>query len=773
MFERPITDASASRPLLLCLSHLRWDFVFQRPQHLMIRAANYFEVVYWEEPEYSQEISEPGLRLKLDAGGVAVATPILPRDLDVAASDQAQRTLVNEFVASKGGRVGLLWYYTPMALSFADDIACDVSVYDCMDELTLFAGASMRLALLERRLLRRVNLVFTGGKSLQRSKETTHPRVHCFPSAVDVRHFAQARLPDATEPPDQAGLPHPRVGFFGVIDERLNTELLRQLVQLRPELQFVMIGPTAKISEDDLPRAANLHWLGGRSYTELPAYLSGWDAGFMPFAMNEATRFISPTKTPEFLAAGVPLVSTPINDVVSEWGRPGLVEIAGSAEKMAACLDHLIQESKEAWLEQVDRKLIDIDWDLTWRKMIALIDQQLVSAAAPRSSTVRHAERSYDWMVVGAGFAGAVMAERLARERGDRVLVIDKRPHIAGNAFDCLDDAGVLVHKYGPHIFHTNSQAIVDYLSEFTGWRPYEHRVKAVVDNKLVPFPINLDTINQLYGLALTSDELEGWFSQRAETPSSIQTSEDVIVARVGRELYEKFFRGYTRKQWGLDPSQLDASVTSRVPVRTNQDDRYFTDKFQAMPSEGYTKLFERLLDHENITVKLDTDYKTTCASYKRLVWTGPIDEFFGNIYGRLPYRSLSFKHETLNTARLQDVAVVNYPQTEHYTRITEYKHLTGQDHPQTSISYEFPTDEGDPYYPVPRPENMAIFRRYQTLADAMPETFFVGRLATYRYLNMDQVVGQALATFGKIQSAVSPGGQRARPAGAASVRVP
>ncbi len=772
MFEGPQADPSANRPLLLCLSHLRWNFVYQRPQHLMTRAARHYDVVYWEEPEYGGAVTEPELRLTLSDSDVRVATPMLPEGLDVAATDAAQRSLINAFVESNGGRVGLLWYYTPMALSFADDIVSDISVYDCMDELTLFAGASMRLTLLEKRLLRRVNLVFTGGKSLQRSKETAHPRVHCFPSAVDVRHFAKARLPGA-EPQDQAGLPHPRVGFFGVVDERMDTGLLARLAELRPSVHFIMIGPVAKISQEDLPRAANLHWLGGRSYDELPGYLSGWDAGFMPFAMNEATRFISPTKTPEFLAAGVPLVSTPINDVVSEWAQPGFVKIAKSADEMAAHLDHLIEAPKDAWLEQVDRKLLDIDWDLTWREMTSLIDQHLGSAAVPSGSTARRAERSYDWMVVGAGFAGAVMAERLARERGDRVLVIDKRPHIAGNAFDCLDDAGVLVHKYGPHIFHTNSQAIVDYLSRFTEWRPYEHRVKAVVDEQLVPFPINLDTINQLYGLALTSDELEGWFSQRAETPAAIRTSEDVIVARVGRELYEKFFRGYTRKQWGLDPSQLDASVTARVPVRTNQDDRYFTDKFQAMPRAGYTKMFERLLDHENITVRLDTDYKTTRASYKRLVWTGPVDEFFGNIYGRLPYRSLSFRHETLDVERLQDVAVVNYPQTEHYTRITEYKHLTGQVHPQTSISYEYPTDDGDPYYPVPRPENMAIFRRYQTLVDAMPETFFVGRLATYRYLNMDQVVGQALATFGRIQNAVSLTGQHSRPAGAASLRVP
>ena len=750
------------------------EFVFQRPQHLMTRALKHYDVVYWEEPISSQDVGEPELRHARDPSGVCVATPILPDGLDVAASDQAQRMLVNAFVASRGGKVDLLWYYTPMALSFADDVVCDITVYDCMDELTLFAGASMRLTLLERRLLRRANLVFTGGRSLQRSKETAHSRVHCFPSAVDVRHFAKARRPDATEPQDQARLPHPRVGFFGVIDERLDIDLLARLAELRPSLHFVMIGPIAKISADDLPRAPNIHWLGGRSYDELPGYLSGWDAGFMPFAMNEATRFISPTKTPEFLAAGVPLVSTPINDVVSDWGRPGLVQIAGTAEEMAKLLDHITDAPKQAWLEQVDRKLVGIDWDLTWRQMTSLISQHARRVMSARGVNSLRAERSYDWMVVGAGFAGAVMAERLARARGDRVLVIDKRPHIAGNAFDCLDAAGVLVHKYGPHIFHTNSPAIVDYLSAFTAWRPYEHRVKAVVEGKLVPFPINLDTINQLYGLDLTTDQLEDWFAGRAETPAEVRTSEDVIVSRVGRELYEKFFKGYTRKQWGLDPSQLDAAVTARVPVTHRPGRPVFHRQVpghaslwlhQTVRASARSREYNREAEH-GLQDKLR-------VVHKRLVWTGPIDEFFGNIYGRLPYRSLSFWHETLATERLQDVAVVNYPQTEKYTRITEYKHLTGQVHPQTSISYEYPTDEGDPYYPVPRPENAAIFRRYQALADAMDETFFVGRLATYRYLNMDQVVGQALATFAKIQGAVASGGQQARPARAAILRVP
>jgi UDP-galactopyranose mutase len=364
---------------------------------------------------------------------------------------------------------------------------------------------------------------------------------------------------------------------------------------------------------------------------------------------------------------------------------------------------------------------------------------------------------SFDWLVVGAGFAGSVLAERLARERGDRVLVVDRRDHVGGNAHDHLNQAGLLVHRYGPHIFHTNSEAVFDYLSRFTAWRPYEHRVLGFVDGMRVPIPINLDTVNRLYGLNLTSDELENWFADQAEPVSEVRTSEDVIVSRIGRELYQKFFQNYTRKQWGLDPSQLDRSVTARVPVRTNRDDRYFTDRLQAMPREGYTRMFERMLDHPNITVRTGTDYAAikATARFRRLVWTGPVDEFFGHRFGRLPYRSLRFRHETLNCERFQSVGTVNYPQTEDFTRITEYKHLTGQMHPCTSVTYEYPTAEGDPYYPVPRPENQALYKRYEELAEAAPDTWFVGRLATYRYLNMDQVVGQALATVRRIQEQV------------------
>jgi UDP-galactopyranose mutase len=366
----------------------------------------------------------------------------------------------------------------------------------------------------------------------------------------------------------------------------------------------------------------------------------------------------------------------------------------------------------------------------------------------------------FDYLIVGAGFAGSVLAERLAAGSGMRVLLIDRRPHVGGNAFDHYDDHGILVHRYGPHIFHTNAPHVAAYLSRFTAWRPYEHRVLAQVDGMLVPIPINLTTINRLYGLSLGPAEVASFLAARAEPVEVVRTSEDVVVSKVGRDLYEKFFRGYTRKQWGVDPSELDKSVTSRVPTRTDTDDRYFADSFQKMPRHGYSRMFENMLDHRNIKVMLNVDFREIEheVRYDRLIYTGPIDEFFDHRFGELPYRSLQFRHETLDQEYLQPVAVVNYPAEEvAHTRITEYKHLTGQTHPKTSITYEYPSADGDPYYPVPRPENAALFRRYQTLADAMPDVTFVGRLATYRYYNMDQVVAQALSVYARMVRAGSP----------------
>ncbi len=361
--------------------------------------------------------------------------------------------------------------------------------------------------------------------------------------------------------------------------------------------------------------------------------------------------------------------------------------------------------------------------------------------------------KMFDYLIVGAGFAGSVLAERLARKAGQEVLIVDKRPHIGGNAYDHYNDDGILVHKYGPHIFHTNSAEVFDYLSRFTKWRQYEHRVLASVDGQLVPIPINLDTVNRLYGLNLTSFQVGQFFASVAEPREKVRTSEDVIVSKVGRELYEKFFRNYTRKQWGLDPSELDSSVTARVPTRTNRDDRYFTDVYQCMPLRGYTRMFENMLDHPKIRILLNTDYRDIqgLVPYREMIYTGPVDEYFDYIYDKLPYRSLEFRHETINVPVHQPAPVVNYPNEHPYTRVTEFKYLTGQEHAKTSIVYEIPRSEGEPYYPVPRPENNELYKKYHALAAATEGVHFVGRLATYKYYNMDQVTAQALTTFKKI----------------------
>ena len=743
--------AKAPRIDLLCFSHLRWDFVFQRPQHLLTRAAQTMRVLFWEEP-IPTTAPQASVDRRLSPEGVIVLQPRIPHGQHWAV---VQRTLLDQVLQEFAIEDPVLWYYTPYALSFSAHLQGRPVVFDCMDELTAFAGADPELPRYERELLSRAALVFTGGQSLYESKRTQHPDVHAFPSGVDVAHFTPARaaLPD---PADQQAIPHPRMGFYGVLDERLDQDLLATVADLRPDTHFILIGPVVKIDPAALPKRPNLHYLGGKSYADLPAYVAHWDVAMMPFAINEATRFISPTKTPEYLAAGRPVVSTPITDVVRQYGAMAGVRIAGTAAEFAAATDAALGLARDpaAWLPEADCALADMSWDATWSRMSALIGAKR-QAAEPRGPARPMGRRAgaYDVMVVGAGFAGAVLAERLAAGSGKRVLLVDRRPHIGGNAYDQRDAAGVLIHPYGPHIFHTNSRAIIDYLSRFTDWRPYEHRVLAEVRGMRLPMPINRQTVNRFFGVDLTQDEVEAFLDGKAEQVGTIRTSADVVLSKVGRELYEAFFQGYTRKQWGLDPSELDKSVTSRVPTRTSDDDRYFTDEFQQMPLEGYTRMFERMLDHPGITLALGTEYTDIDpASYDHLIFTGPIDEFFGHRYGKLPYRSLRFRHETHDRAQWQDVGVVNYPaEAVPYTRITEFKHLTGQEHPQTSICYEYPSAEGDPYYPVPRPENAALYQKYQALADATPNVTFVGRLATYKYYNMDQVVGQALATYQRL----------------------
>ena len=357
-------------------------------------------------------------------------------------------------------------------------------------------------------------------------------------------------------------------------------------------------------------------------------------------------------------------------------------------------------------------------------------------------------------LVVGCGFAGAVCAERLAHA-GWTVTVIDRRPHIGGNAYDVVDANGVLIHPYGPHIFHTNSKRIFEYLSQFTEWRFYEHRVLASRDGDLYPIPVNRTTLNKVYGLNLDEAGAADYLATIRENREPVKTSEDVVLNGVGPDLCDKFFRGYTRKQWGLDLSELSAGVAARVPTRTNDDDRYFTDEYQFMPAEGYTKLFEKMLSSQNITVMLSKSFsKTMLPDYDHIIYSGPIDAFYDFRFGKLPYRSLQFDHQHLpDVDGYQRVGTVNYPDLNDgdFTRITEFKHLTGQEIKGTSIVKEFPCDEGDPYYPVPRPENEALFKQYEALVDDEKSVTFVGRLAQYRYYNMDQVVGAALAASEKI----------------------
>lgn len=750
---------------LLCFSHLRWDFVYQRPQHLMAGFAQDHHVLFWEEPSYRDDLNKPTLQSRTcPHTGVTILTPhIATQDRDKETAILV--TLLDEVLTDLRGTL-VRWYYTPMMLPFSDHLSADCTVYDCMDELSAFRHAPPELLNLEEKLLAAADIVFTGGSSLYESKRDRHSNVHAFPSSIDVAHFAQARGL-LSQPDDQAGTSFPRLGFCGVIDERMDLGLLAATADVHPDWSLVMIGPVVKIDEADLPQRANIHYLGSKPYAELPSYMAGWDVALMPFAINEATRFISPTKTPEYLAAGCTVVSTPVVDVVRHYGDLSAVEIASTPDAFVAACEVALQRrhnSDTAWRDEADAILAQTSWTKTVRKMSALIASEVVTHSKVQTvvsptSWPPKTDR-YDVLVVGAGFAGAVMAERLARDGGKRVLVVDRRPHIAGNAFDRLDEAGILMHQYGPHIFHTNSRDVFDYLSRFTEWREYEHRVLADVDGKLVPMPINRTTLNALYDLDLKTDEdVEAFLADRAEPIDPIRTSADVVMSKVGRELYETFFQGYTRKQWGMDPSELDKSVTARVPTRTNVDDRYFTDTFQAMPLNGYTQMFERMLDHPNIDVLLGVEYSQVREAYPHdhLVFTGPIDEYFGHRYGKLPYRSLRFRHETLSQSSLQPVGVVNYPnESVPYTRITEYKHLTGQASDKTSITYEYPSDDGDPYYPIPRDENQVLYKRYEALAINEAGVSFVGRLATYRYYNMDQVVGQALATYRRLTTIVN-----------------
>lgn len=379
----PDAAVRTRRPEFVCFSHLRWDFVYQRPQHLLSRACRRYRVTFVEEPVFEADIS-PRLDVSERAGGIVVAVPFLPSGIgDDEAADQIER-LIRPCIGGPAPAQRVLWYYTPMAMAFSHQLAASVVVYDNMDDLSAFLGAPPRLLALEDELLARADLVFTGGVSLYRAKRHRHPNIHAFPSSIDVEHFVMARQGVSEDPHDQAGIPHPRIGFFGVIDERMDVRLVRKIAERRPDLQLVMLGPVVKIDPAILPRLPNVHWLGFKSYLDLPQYLAGWDAGFMPFALNESTRFISPTKTLEFLAAGLPLVSTAITDVVSPYGEAGLVQIGHDADDFVARLDEALAQPRQPWLAKVDRQLASTSWDSTWNSMYRLIEAAAATSSVPR-----------------------------------------------------------------------------------------------------------------------------------------------------------------------------------------------------------------------------------------------------------------------------------------------------------------------------------------------------------------------------------------------------
>ncbi|WP_376703389.1 glycosyltransferase [Mesorhizobium sp. ISC25] len=370
---RPIApNTSVQSSIILCFSHLRWNFVFQRPQHILTLASNQQQLIYFEEPMFDER-RHPSMRVNDISSTIRIVTPLISVGTSATRADAIQRRFVDQIVASTPHDRLTTWYYTPMALRFSDHLACDICVYDCMDELSAFKNAPAELTQLEKALLQRADIVFTGGQSLYEAKRSLHRAIFPFPSSIDVAHFHQARAP-GEDRLDQADIPHPRVGYFGVIDERLDLELIAQAAAAMPDVHFVMLGPVVKIDPASLPAAGNLHWLGAKSYADLPNYLRHWSAGWMPFALNEATRYISPTKTPEFLAAGLPVISTAIVDVVRTYGAEGLVEIV-DAEDIEAKLRCILARPRDFLVKKADAYLADMSWEKTWSAMAAHIER--------------------------------------------------------------------------------------------------------------------------------------------------------------------------------------------------------------------------------------------------------------------------------------------------------------------------------------------------------------------------------------------------------------
>lgn len=354
-----------------------------------------------------------------------------------------------------------------------------------------------------------------------------------------------------------------------------------------------------------------------------------------------------------------------------------------------------------------------------------------------------------DYLIVGAGITGITAANILATEHNKKVVVVEKRNHIGGNCYDCYNDEGLLIHLYGPHIFHTQHKDVWDYLSQFTDWLPYVHKVKAWIDGKYISFPINIITFEDLFDRPFTEKQVEEWLHNEKVHIPEIKNAEDMVISRMGKTIYETFFKTYTLKQWGVDAKELAPEITARIPIRMNRDERFFTDTYQGMPTEGYTAMFANMLDHNNITVVLNTDYKEILndAAYGRMIFTGPVDEFFDYEFGYLPYRGIDFVFKSFDEDKKLPVAVVNYPNDYDYTRATEFKHLTHQSHPKTTICFEFPgdvspgNDEIVPSYPVLNPYSQELHSRYKARSANMEDVLFLGRLGRFQYLNMDVCV--------------------------------
>lgn len=362
-------------------------------------------------------------------------------------------------------------------------------------------------------------------------------------------------------------------------------------------------------------------------------------------------------------------------------------------------------------------------------------------------------------LIIGSGISGSLFAERYA-SIGKRVLVLEKRDHIGGNCYDYKDKEGLLISKYGAHLFHTNYEDVWQYLQKFASWVGYRHKVLAKVEGQLVPVPVNITTVNKIFNLNIQNQkEMSAWLDKNQVKFNNPQNSEEVALSRVGVNLYKKLFQNYTKKQWNKDPQELDPSILSRIPVRNNFDDSYFSDKYQAQPVGGFTEIFKKMLTHKNITVKLNTDFfdyknKININNFEKVFYTGPIDRFFDYQFGKkgLEYRSLQFDFRTYNKEFFQNNSVINYPNDYDFTRIVEYKHITGQKHPKTTVSREYPTDKGDPYYPVLTRKNRLIYKKYKGLSKQLKNIYFVGRLAEYRYINMDEAFKNALDLFYKLE---------------------